>query len=185
MPKHPPYEKRGQLPKRVWDRRAARELAQVIQATVEHRAFDEGHGLDDRPHKAYSTRRLWVANKGVQPKARGGRRTRVRNPKTGRMNYGKGRVYDDGYRQYKRESTGTDHVNLTATGRMRRSFRIKAVLRTRIIIGLTGAAAVYGTFVNRRRPWIGLSRKDRQKIARALPRIIARARARAVGGRIV
>lgn len=74
--------------------------------------------------------------------------------------------------------------NLTRTGRMRRSFRLLSASARKATLGLAGAPAVYGHFVHKRRPWIGLSETDRQKLAKALPGIVRKAiaRAKARGG---
>ena len=110
---------------------------------------------------------------------------------TGRKTRGKmtGRHYPGGYAQYKRESRrGLRNrdgavgvlVDLTLSGQMRRSFRIVWVSRTDAAISLTGQPREYGTYVDRARPWIGLSPTDIRDIHdHALPAIIRAAMERA------
>lgn len=167
-----------------FDALAHRELGLLAHAVVSKRAFDDGLDSNDRRFRPYSTTPLWVSNR-ASPKPRGGRRTRVLNPKTGRMNYGGGVFYAGGYREYKRATLGTDKVNLTRTGNMRRKFKMKRAARGMVEVGLVGDASVYGTFVDRKRPWKRLSDGDRAKIAQALPGIVQRSLRRtlpAVGG---
>ena len=51
-------------------------------------------------------------------------------------------------------------VDLTLSGQMRNSFKVKTATETLIVIGLTGEAVVYGAGVNAKRRWIGLSPTD-------------------------
>lgn len=64
-----------------------------------------------------------------------------------------------------------DPPNLTRTGRMRRSFRVVSVTARRAHLGLAGAPAVYGHFVQQRRPWMGASAADREALRRIVPSI--------------
>lgn len=155
---------------RSWDAQATREVGTLAQALVSRRAFDEGRGSDDRPHKPYSTTPLWVSDSAF-PRPRGGRKTDA------------GVYYAGGYAERKRAlgPKRPGQVDLTLTGRMRRSFRVKRASKYRLSIGLVGRPAVYGTFVNRRRPWMALSPKDREAIQSRLGRIIAGALRRTGG----
>lgn len=153
----------------VWDRAASRQVGELARAVIGKRAFDDGLGSDDQPMKGYSTSPYWHRNTGG---VSGGRRTRVKG-KGGRSKFGKGRFYAGGYREYKRATSGSSKVNLTETGRMRRSFRVKRATKSGVSVGLTGGAVIYGTFVNRLRPWSALSKRDRAIINAAIPRIAA------------
>lgn len=83
------------------------------------------------------------------------------------------------FRFRKRKGYQTHPPNLTRTGRMRRSLRVKWATVASVGVGLSGAAAVYGTFVNRRRPFLGSSPKDRQLLRKALQVIVRAAIERA------
>lgn len=155
---------------RSWDEQATRELGTLAQALVARRAFDEGRGSDDQPHKPYSTTPLWVSDSAF-PKPRGGRKTE------------RGVFYPGGYAERKRAlgPKRPGQVDLTLSGRMRRSFRLKRASKYTLKIGLVGAPAIYGTFVNRRRPWMALSPKDRRAIESRIARFVAGA-VRRTGG---
>lgn len=67
---------------------------------------------------------------------------------------------------------GQARVNLQLTGAMRQDFRVKGTTSAeRVVIGLTRTAD-YGTFVNARRPWIGVSPRDREQIQAAFERLV-------------
>lgn len=56
---------KGGIPTRVSDVKAVRQAALVAHAVTTARAFDRGHGLDDRPHAPYSPDYArWRASKG-------------------------------------------------------------------------------------------------------------------------
>ncbi len=78
----------------------------------------------------------------------------------------------------KRKGYQVTPPNLTRTGRMRRSFRVLYVSRLVARLGLSGAPAVYGHFVNQKRPWLGSSERDRKVLRKALPGIVRDAIAR-------
>lgn len=155
---------------RAWDAQATREVGLLAQALVSRRAFDEGRGSDDRPMRPYSTTPLWVSDAAF-PKPRGGRKTDG------------GVFYEGGYAERKRAlgPKRPGQVDLTLTGRMRRSFRLKQASAKRLTLGLVGAPAVYGTFVQAKRPWMGLSPKDIAAIHSRLGRIVAGAVRRSAG----
>lgn len=48
------HTRRGGLPTTVFDNQAAMQLGLVAQGVIQARAFDQGRGLDDRQHAAYS-----------------------------------------------------------------------------------------------------------------------------------
>lgn len=124
------------FPTAIWDERAQRQAGLTAAALIQARTFDQGLGLDDRPHDAYSP----------------------------------------GYAAFRRRrGFQVSPPNLTRTGRMRRSFRLLYVSPSLARLGLSGAPAVYGHFVNDRRPWIGLSPRDRLVLRKALPGIAAEA----------
>jgi hypothetical protein len=90
--------------------------------------------------------------------------------------------YRPGYFRFrKRKGYQVTPPNLTRTGRMRRSFRVLYVSPVIARLGLSGAAAVYGHFVNKRRPWLGSSERDRAILRKAMPGIVRDAIARGRG----
>jgi hypothetical protein len=166
------YDRKGPRLKgrRPWDRQAMAEVAQVAIVAQTQRAMVKGLGNDDRPMKPYSRRPTYISVRAF-PKPRGGRPSA-----SGRSVY-----FPGGYAQYKRGIAGNARVNLTSSGRMRRSFRTKTLRRLLAVIGLSGTPAVYGRFVNERRPWIGLSRADREIVKRAVSRALTDALKRTTG----
>jgi len=69
----------------------------------------------------------------------------------------------------------TSPVNLTRTGTLRRNLRPVQVNFTRALIGFTGRARSYAGFVQKDRPFLAASTKDRALIAKALPAIARQA----------
>lgn len=68
-----------------------------------------------------------------------------------------------GARKFKR--TGNPRVDLTVTGRMRRSLRAEPTGNGTATIRLRGSGKPdYSVHVNARRPWFGLSPSDRAKL---------------------
>lgn len=80
----------------------------------------------------------------------------------------------------KRRKEQVSPVNLTVTGKMRRSFRPLWVRRDEVRLGLTGNAAVYGRFVGDLRPWMRLSKRDIKIIRPSVRRILVAAIHRSV-----
>jgi len=79
----------------------------------------------------------------------------------------------------KRVASGrSGRVDLTWTGAMRRSLRLKRPTATGFLIGLTGDPATYGSFVDDLRPWLGLSPADaayaQTVVARILTALVAK-----------
>lgn len=72
----------------------------------------------------------------------------------------------------KRRNEQVSPVNLTVTGKMRRSFRPLWVSRDAVRLGLTGNAAVYGKFVADLRPWMALSKRDVKVIRKSVRKIV-------------
>jgi len=153
------YKKTGDLKARVrrfWLKSDTMILAQVLVNSIQKRAFMDGLGANDRPHKRYSTKPIYISNKSKTArrlKPKGGVKTK------------KGRFYEGGYRQYKMQSQkSSGKVNLTLSGRLLRSIRITQSRRFTAKVGMTGSAKVYGRFVDQRRPFMGISKKDSEAI---------------------
>jgi hypothetical protein len=120
-------------------------------------------GLDahNMPFKPYSTKPLYVPNKGARLKPKGGRRTRG------------GVYYSGGYRQYKHESRrrggsgDSAEVDLVLSGHMMNSLEVNKATPTYFIIGLN-QHAYYGFAVNETREFLGLSLKDVDTLVRSI-----------------
>ncbi|MCA9557067.1 MAG: hypothetical protein KC583_00775 [Myxococcales bacterium] len=160
----------GGIPTRVWDRQASLNVGQAMVATVTTRAFVEGRDINERLFRRYNTTRpVWLPVND-RPKPVGGRLSRT--GKTMRF---------DSYAAYKRRTLGTTKVNLTKSGRLLRSYRVKRASSTELIVGPNGDAIIYGNALQRRGfLWNGLSDRDQQRVAKAIAREIAGAMARSV-----
>lgn len=127
----------------------ATQAAVIIIQRAQH-GGGKGHGLDDAPHKTY-------------------RQTGGKGKSFGAYSLSHGRLRSEGGNYNKIKIGGglpTNHVTLSVTGTMFRQFRaIKSTaLRDYVIIRSTGNSRKYSGFVNARRPWIGLSNKDREGV---------------------
>lgn len=161
------YKKTGDLKaraRRFWQKSDTMILAQVLVNSIQKRAFMDSKGANDREHKRYSTKPIYISNKSKTArrlKPKGGVKTK------------KGRFYAGGYRQYKMESQKSGgRVNLTLSGQLLRSIRITKSAKFAAKVGMTGSAKVYGRFVDQRRPFMGISRKDSKVIAAAFHDLI-------------
>lgn len=96
-----------------------------------------------------------------------------------------GRLLDGGYKQLQEKGRGAPRKQLILTGELERSWRVKDVSLTLVVVGMTGDAARYGTHLNRSSHsgnFAGLSPKDRALVLKAF-RALLRARMAAVRGR--
>jgi hypothetical protein len=151
------------IPRKVWNRAAMRALAVTMQGAVALRAFQRGEDVADQKFDGYSTTPIYIGGetaKRLRPS--GGRPSR-----TGRSVF-----YAGGYRQYKASSTGRAFVNLTLSGQLRRSFRVKRVSAARALIGTTGQPSIYNQGVQERRPWVGISPRDRRLMVSEVSRLV-------------
>lgn len=128
---------------------------------IKARSFSRGEGVDDAKHAAYSTKPIYISKRGKT-----GRRLK---PKGGRP-AGRSVFYAGGYRSYKQQSTtgsrgaGRASVSLTLSGQLQRSIRVVKATRNRVVIKMTGRAAVYGKYVDAARPFFAISEKDSKVI---------------------
>ena len=158
----------GRLPRTVFDLIAARQLGQVATTAIVTRTFSKGLDVKDQPFDPYSTTPTNVSTDNPRMRPRGGRKT-----KGGRSVH-----YAGGYRQYKRDTTGSDRVNLTLSGELQRAVAVLSATNTRIVIGVRGGAARHGAYLQiqgRGRParvWMGISPNDRHVIRLALRAIV-------------
>ena len=192
----------GRLPLACWDRQAMRETALAARAIIVTRTFRHGLDINDQPFKPYSTRPMTVTTKPLSSTAK---RMKPRGglPAFGRGHPRKllgaggkkpkgakwtitGRHYPGGYAQYKRESrkgVNDVDVNLTLSGELQRSIKIKDVEQDRATVGLEGNAIVYGMGVQQRgRVFMGLSPRDLDALQRAIDAAVEGALQRSARG---
>ena len=143
-----------------WGKKQMLQLATQSALIVIQRTQVEGKGLDDKPLPSYVQQGGDAKNSfGAYSKSHG--RLRKFGGKYGKIKIGGG--------------LETNRVTLSVTGRMYQGFRVigSSVRRYLARVGPTGASAKYAKHTSRRRPWIGFSGQDRQKVLRAF-RIIWR-----------
>lgn len=177
----------GALPTRPWDQQAMREFATAAHGQLIERTFNQGRGESGQKHAAYSTKAAKIYDRsqtGRRLKAKGGasfvwvRGPRNSSSKTGARGYDRtkigqhaGMFYSGGYAAYKHASrkgaTGID-VDLTLSGAMARSLRVKDVRRLSAVIALNGAAREYGPHVDKARPFMGFGPADQKDLQEAL-----------------
>lgn len=167
------YNRRGELPADLWPRQANALLAQRVLGKVITRVFERSLDVEDRPFRRYSTSGpIYILMRDF-PRPRGGQRSR-----TGLS------MRFKSYRDYKARTLGTTRVNLTKSGRLRRSYRVKRLLRDGFIMGPNGDAAVYGEGLQRQgRKWQGLSPSDRAFTAQAAADTVHRVLSGEIGPR--
>lgn len=172
-------------PTRVVTTEAMRAIGQAVATQMAQRTFREGRGLDDRAHAAYSTERVVVYFRSEiarRLKPKGGAPWHARRgPQRGvdgRKGAIIGREYAGGYAEYKFASRRGERrapgvaVDLTASGQLARSLDVTAVLRTRCVVTVRGAAVTYAEGVNSKRPWFGLSAKDRGQVDQTIGELL-------------
>ena len=164
-----PYSRKKAGPRRrkLWTSRDMAELGQIAVSEIVIRTFTHGEGVDDRKFKRYSTKPIYVSSRLARLKPKGGRRTPG------------GRYYAGGYAQYKKDSRSGNRpvgarnaVDLVLSGEMLRKFKVLRHNRQRAVIGLTGSPAIYGSYVNEARPWIGFSPKNRRSFFKKFARMV-------------
>ena len=180
------------MPRALFTAQDMAVVALAAEAATVRRSFDQGRGLDDRPHRAYSTRWLKLYKRSSTGRAmapKGGRPFAwVKGPKQRDGSYDEkrigqeaGRIYEGGYRQFKRESRkglvssegkSSAEVNLTLSGQLARSVRIIRRTATSATIGITGKARLYGGYVDDARPFMGLSPKDQDALRETIADLI-------------
>jgi hypothetical protein len=133
------------IPRKVWNRAAMRALAVTMQGAVSLRAFQRGEDVADQKFDGYSTTPIYI----------GGETAKRLRPSGDKL-----------------QSTGRAFVNLTLSGQLRRSFRVKRVSASRALIGTTGQPSIYNQGVQERRPWVGISPRDRRLMNREVSRLV-------------
>ncbi len=125
----------------------------------------EGLDVNDKPFESYSTKPTYISKssktaKGLSPK--GGKKTES----------GKSVFYQGGYSQYKKESSGSNKVDLTLSGNMMQSLVVKDASNKSFTIGIKGPAEKYAYEVNDDREFIGLSKEDSDTITEIVQQMI-------------
>ena len=151
------------IPRVIWGARDTMRLASATLASIKLRT---SRGIDANGVKFddYSTNAIYVSKRGARLKPKGGRPSR-----TGRSIF-----YSGGYAQYKKQSrnprggTSTSaEVDLVLSGNMMNNLVIKEATANHFVIGLTKHAQ-YGYAVNRKREFLGLTKKDREILVKAV-----------------
>lgn len=167
----------GGLPKVELGAPALRRVGLTAVAAIAVRAFHRGLDVRDQPMADYSTEPMYVSKRGARMAPRGGKRTRG----------GRSIFFPGGYREYKRAAGGSARVNLTLSGELLRSLSVLRVSGRRVVIGVRGAAAIYGAALqapHKGRParhWMGLSPSDLRAVRKALRRELRAALSRQGG----
>ena len=138
-------------------------LGNAAAGFIDFRAFDQGLGLNDRPHKTY-TEITGKTGFGAYSKGWGLVRAGLRNPPA---EYGTTRS---------QASRKTSEIDLTFSGTMRRGLRAGRVTKFTVLVGVFGSAAERAHFTSKLRPWLGLSPKDRTKLIKEARRLIGAAK---------
>lgn len=111
--------------------------------------------------KKYSTKKIYISLRGARLKPKGGRLSRT----------GKSMYFEGGYREYKKKSRlgniQTAEVDLTLSGVLMNSIQVKETTATSYTIGLARQGEPYGYYVNQKRPFMGLLKKEQQIIVKA------------------
>jgi len=139
-----------------WRKRQMTALSDQIALTIVQRVSAKGQGLDDKKLPTYA-------------------QTGGKGKSIGAYSESHGKLRRDGGKYNGIRIGGglpINKVTLSVTGQMMRQFR-RYTTRSRFIarIGATGPSKRYAAHTNARRPWIGLSKNDRQ-IARRIFRAL-------------
>lgn len=120
------------------------EVGSIVATTIKAQTFDQGKGLDDRPHKRHS---------------------QLSNKKSfGAYSYTWGRVRA-GLAKHPGSKTNrgvrdTSKVTLEYTGSLRRQIQVLSGITTSsVTVGIIGNAGNYAGFVHKLRPFLGVSKK--------------------------
>lgn len=197
----------GRWPSSISNATVMRAIGEVCKAQVVQRTFREGRGLDDNPHKRYSTKPLSVylgsetarrlKPKGGVPLYRKRRyKARGKSQSTYLLSWKHydlgaliGRHYEGGYKQFKAESRKglnerSVEVDLILSGQLSRSLRVVRVQRTSAVVQVQGGSLKYAAGVNARRPWMGMSAGDINEARFAVAAVMLAYLEDQTGGRI-
>lgn len=197
----------GRWPSSISNATVMRAIGEVCKAQVVQRTFREGRGLDDNPHKRYSTKPLSVylgsetarrlKPKGGVPLYRKRRyKARGKSQSTYLLSWKHydlgaliGRHYEGGYKQFKAESRKglgerSVEVDLILSGQLSRSLRVTRVQRTSAVVQVQGGSLKYAAGVNARRPWMGMSPGDINEARFAVAAVMLAYLEDQTGGRI-
>ena len=139
--------------------RTASDSAALALNTLASIKLRTSKGIDANGKKfdEYSQEPLYVPYKGARLKPKGGRKARS----------GKSVFYQDGYRQYKEESRKrtrgrgvSAEVDLVLSGQLMNNLIVLEAKASGFKIGLRKHVRHYGYDVNRKREYIGLTKKE-------------------------
>lgn len=156
MPYRSVKHKKSALKK--WGRKQMYELASQSALIVIQRTQVDGKGLDDKPLPTY-------VDQGGDPKNAFGAYSK---------SHGRLRRFGGRYNGIKvGGGLQVNRITLSVTGRMFQGFRVigSSVRKYLARVGPTGASAKYAKHTSSRRPWIGFSGGDRQKVLRVFRNI--------------
>jgi len=160
----------------LWTVKDSRITALDTIAIIRSRVYS-GKDTRDRDFASYadySTKPIYVQRKGARLKPKGGRTKRLKA--VGRKRTMKTMYFAGGYKEYKQKSrrrvkggqNQTAEVDLTLSGALMNNLITTQVDKTGFTIGLSPAVQSYGYHVNVKRPFMGLSPFDQNKLQRAV-----------------
>ncbi len=121
----------------------------------------KGVSSKGRRFKKYSKKPIYVATRGARLKPKGGRVSST----------GKSMYFAGGYKEYKQKSRlgniQTAEVDLTLSGVLMNSIKVLSSTATSYKIGLASQGRPYGYYVNKKRPFLGLTKKETNIIVKA------------------
>lgn len=150
------------LPKNLWTQQDSVGLASNTLASIKLRT-SKGLDANGQPFDDYSTKPLYISKQGARLSPKGGRPSRT----------GQSVFYQDGYRQYKKESRKrpsagqSAEVDLVLSGNMLNNFVVQEATDNGFKIGLNNNAQ-YGYYVNQDREFIGLTDQDVKILVKAV-----------------
>lgn len=126
-----------------------------------------GRDMNGRPFKPYSTLPIYI-DINSRPKPKGGRR---RHEKTGKPM--KRVFYEGGYAQFAAQTKGSVRPNLFASGDMMRAFQAQKISSKKAQVGFTRRHPAEKAIANSgKRPFVGLTARETDKINRIVGKII-------------
>jgi len=138
----------------ITDRAMMAALGATQTALIKFRTVQKHRNLRGGALKAYSKKALYISKTGktAKRKAPGGGKTTAD---------GKSVFYAGGYRQYKKDSTGSDKVNYTLSGATMAKMLPTQITKNTVKIGFSGAEAQrIASGLQNRDEFFGVSAKD-------------------------
>ena len=159
------------IPSKLWTAEDSAKVGFNTLASIKMRT-SQGISAEGQPFKKYSTKPIYIgfnSDTGKRLKPKGGRRT-----KSGLSMFYAGGL-SGGYHAYKvrsrkrRPNAGHSAiVDLTLSGQLMNNFIMTSATANGFTLGLTDHVKHYGYFVNRERPFIGLTEEDVETLVKAV-----------------